>query len=44
MSFPNPFDFTGKTAMLAGATGGLSHPMSAAFAAVGANGSGFNIT
>lgn len=33
----NPFDFTGKTVILAGATGGLGHPISVAFAEAGAN-------
>lgn len=37
MTFPNPFDFTGKTVILAGATGGLGHPISIAFAKAGAN-------
>lgn len=37
MSLPNPFDFTGKTVVLAGATGGLGHPIALAFAAAGAN-------
>ncbi len=37
MTFPNPFDFTGKTVILAGATGGLGRPISAAFAEAGAN-------
>ena len=33
----NPFDFAGKTVVLAGATGGLGHPISVAFAECGAN-------
>jgi len=37
MSLRNPFDFTGKTVVLAGATGGLGRPISMAFAAAGAN-------
>ena len=37
MSLPNPFDFTGKTVILAGATGGLGQPIAAAFAEAGAN-------
>jgi len=37
MSLPNPFDFTGKTVVLAGATGGLGRPISLAFAEAGAN-------
>lgn len=37
MALANPFDFTGKTVVLAGATGGLGHPISVAFAEAGAN-------
>src|SRR5262249_32553000 len=37
MPLRNPFDFTGKTVVLAGATGGLGRPISVAFAAGGAN-------
>ena len=37
MTLANPFDFTGKTVVLAGATGGLGRPISAAFAEAGAN-------
>jgi NAD(P)-dependent dehydrogenase (short-subunit alcohol dehydrogenase family) len=37
MPLANPFDFTGKTVILAGATGGLGHPISLAFAEAGAN-------
>src|SRR6266849_5310576 len=37
MPSKNPFDFTGKTVVLAGATGGLGHPISIAFAQGGAN-------
>jgi NAD(P)-dependent dehydrogenase (short-subunit alcohol dehydrogenase family) len=37
MPLANPFDFTGKTVVLAGATGGLGHPISLAFAEAGAN-------
>ncbi|MBM3564490.1 MAG: SDR family oxidoreductase [Alphaproteobacteria bacterium] len=37
MTLPNPFDFGGKTVILAGATGGLGRPISLAFAAAGAN-------
>jgi NAD(P)-dependent dehydrogenase (short-subunit alcohol dehydrogenase family) len=36
MSLPNPFDFTGKTVVLAGATGGLGRPITHAFAQAGA--------
>jgi len=37
MSIDNPFDFTGKTVILAGATGGLGRPITLAFAEAGAN-------
>src|SRR5262245_51342266 len=37
MPLRNPFDFTGKTVVLAGATGGFGRPISVAFAAGGAN-------
>jgi len=37
MSLPNPFDFSGKTVALAGATGGLGLPVARAFAKAGAN-------
>jgi NAD(P)-dependent dehydrogenase (short-subunit alcohol dehydrogenase family) len=37
MAHANPFDFTGKTAVLAGATGGLGRPIALAFAEAGAN-------
>lgn len=37
MALANPFDFTGKTVVLAGATGGLGQPISVAFAKAGAN-------
>jgi NAD(P)-dependent dehydrogenase (short-subunit alcohol dehydrogenase family) len=37
MALDNPFDFTGKSVVLAGATGGLGLPVSRAFAAAGAN-------
>ena len=37
MTLKNPFDFTGKTVVLAGATGGLGRPISIAFAEGGAN-------
>jgi gluconate 5-dehydrogenase len=37
MALENPFDFTGKTVVLAGATGGLGQPISLAFAKAGAN-------
>ncbi|HUZ63323.1 MAG TPA: SDR family oxidoreductase [Acetobacteraceae bacterium] len=37
MGLTNPFDFTGKTVVLAGATGGLGQPIAHAFAAAGAN-------
>lgn len=37
MALDNPFDFTGKTALLAGATGGLGHLVTRAFAKAGAN-------
>ncbi len=37
MALDNPFDFTGKTVLLAGATGGLGHPVTLAFARAGAN-------
>src|SRR5712692_6194590 len=37
MALDNPFDFSGKTVLLAGATGGLGYPVSLAFAKAGAN-------
>jgi NAD(P)-dependent dehydrogenase (short-subunit alcohol dehydrogenase family) len=37
MALPNYFDFTGKTVILAGATGGLGRPITHAFAEAGAN-------
>lgn len=37
MPLANPFDFTGKTVVLAGATGGLGRPIAHAFAEGGAN-------
>jgi NAD(P)-dependent dehydrogenase (short-subunit alcohol dehydrogenase family) len=37
MPLDNPFDFSGKTVLLAGATGGLGHPVTVAFAKAGAN-------
>jgi len=37
MPLDNPFDFSGKTVLLAGATGGLGRPVAAAFARAGAN-------
>jgi 2-deoxy-D-gluconate 3-dehydrogenase len=37
MALRNPFDFTGKTVVLAGATGGLGRPIAAAFSEAGAN-------
>jgi len=37
MTIANPFDFTGKTVVLAGATGGLGRPITLAFAKAGAN-------
>ncbi len=37
MSLENPFDFSGRTVLLAGATGGLGHPITLAFAEAGAN-------
>jgi NAD(P)-dependent dehydrogenase (short-subunit alcohol dehydrogenase family) len=37
MSLENPFDFSGKTVLLAGATGGLGYPITLAFAKAGAN-------
>ena len=37
MSLDNPFDFSGKTVLLAGATGGLGRPIAGAFAKAGAN-------
>ena len=36
MALPNPFDFTGKTVVLTGATGGLGRPITLAFARSGA--------
>jgi NAD(P)-dependent dehydrogenase (short-subunit alcohol dehydrogenase family) len=36
MTLANPFDFTGKTVVLAGATGGLGKPITLAFARSGA--------
>lgn len=36
MTIDNPFDFTGKTVVLAGATGGLGRPITHAFARSGA--------
>lgn len=37
MPIENPFDFSGKTVILAGATGGLGWPITLAFARAGAN-------
>lgn len=37
MPLPNPFDFTGKTVVLTGSTGGLGQPLTLAFAEGGAN-------
>jgi len=37
MALDNPFDFSGTTVLLAGATGGLGYPVSLAFAKAGAN-------
>jgi NAD(P)-dependent dehydrogenase (short-subunit alcohol dehydrogenase family) len=37
MALDNPFDFSGKTVLLAGATGGLGYPVTLAFARAGAN-------
>src|SRR5882672_11304881 len=37
MALDNPFDFSGKTVLLAGATGGLGYPVAQAFAKAGAN-------
>jgi 2-dehydro-3-deoxy-D-gluconate 5-dehydrogenase len=37
MALDNPFDFSGKTVLLAGATGGLGRPVALAFAKAGAN-------
>lgn len=37
MALDNPFDFSGKTVLLAGATGGLGHPVAQAFGKAGAN-------
>ena len=37
MALANPFDFAGKTVILAGATGGLGRPIAAAFSEAGAN-------
>jgi 2-deoxy-D-gluconate 3-dehydrogenase len=36
MALPNPFDFTDKTVVLTGATGGLGRPITLAFARAGA--------
>lgn len=37
MALKNPFDFSGKTVVLTGATGGLGRPITLAFAQAGAN-------
>ncbi|MCC7106628.1 MAG: SDR family oxidoreductase [Chloroflexi bacterium] len=37
MPLPNPFDFSGKTVVLTGATGGLGKPVTLAFGEAGAN-------